>query len=133
MPVSASSGGITESTRSQGDALPLRELPSAVEHFGIFTVAAGEPCHERTFGGHATAVGADLLEHTFGKLRAAPLSREFLLHLGVEEDDPAILDPIVGNSYGAADRKLEPFRSRIINDACIPVVLPPIRVRQEFS
>src|SRR3546814_1428220 len=81
--------------------------------------AAGEPWHERTFDGHATAAGAGLLEHTFGKLRAAPLSREFLRRLVVEEGAPAILDPIVSNSQEAADRELEPFRSRIINDACI--------------
>src|SRR3546814_906455 len=62
------------------------------------------------------------------KLRAAPLSREFLRRLGVEEGAPAILDPIVSNSQEAADRELEPFRSRIINDACIHV-RPPANPR----
>src|SRR3546814_7473420 len=62
------------------------------------------------------------------KLRAAPLSREFLRRLGVEEGAPAIFDPIVSNSQEAAHRELEPFRSRIINDACIHV-RPPANPR----
>src|SRR3546814_15476348 len=90
-----------------------------------YSLAAGEPCHERAFDGHATAAGAGLLEHTFGKLRAAPLSRAFLRRLGVEEGAPAILDPIVSNSQAAADREPEPFRSRITNDASIHVRPPP--------
>src|SRR3546814_8054198 len=61
-------------------------------------------------------------------LRAACLSQECLRHLGVEEDDPAILDPIVSNSDEVADRELEPFRSRMINDACIEV-RPPANPR----
>src|SRR3546814_397370 len=60
------------------ETLSLSESCPQPSSISAYSLAAGEPCHERTFDGHATATGAGLLEHTFGKLRAAPLSREVL-------------------------------------------------------
>src|SRR3546814_18707514 len=95
------------------ETLSLSESCPQPSSISAYSLAAGEPCHERTFDGHATAAGEGLLEHTFGKLRAATLSREFLRRTGVAEGAPAILAPIVSTSPEDADSGLEPLCSRI--------------------
>src|SRR3546814_7324859 len=82
------------------ETLSLSESCPQPSSISAYSLAAGEPCHERTFDGHATAAGAGLLEHTFGKLRAAPLSREFLRRLGVRsEEHTSELQSLMRHSY----------------------------------
>src|SRR4029079_5527336 len=95
----------------------MESLLSVIHDIVIFGVLDLEPRHERAYRNGFSASLPEELKDPSGQLRSDPLTGKFRRHLRVNQDEPTVLDPVVGRSEQAvAQRHLEAMQLGIFRD-----------------
>jgi hypothetical protein len=115
-------GIVVEKRRARRQSVRLR---SAVEERAVLGVSGGVGGHERALRDHSFTIASQRFEDAMRQSRSVSQAGQLLRHLRVEQDDPAVLDLVVGDCERTVPQgHFKPAHGWIVPDVALHFCLP---------